>query len=125
MCGMPASYFCIKAFSETGLNGWPEEDGYATLFLHGDDDQIVSIADSAMLVYTYVTLGYAVVATDYAGLGTEGRHAYLDMLSNGTDVIKEISWTGSRPGLPQNRRQVIIPRHDDGQADKMIIFAYR
>jgi pimeloyl-ACP methyl ester carboxylesterase len=36
-------------------------------------------------------MGYAVVGTDYAGLGTEGRHAYLDMLSNGTDVIHSVS----------------------------------
>jgi len=37
-------------------------------------------------LYEYVLMGYAVVATDYTGLGSEGRHAYLDMLSNGTDV---------------------------------------
>jgi alpha-beta hydrolase superfamily lysophospholipase len=41
-------------------------------------------------LYEYVLMGYAVVATDYAGLGTEGRHAYLDMLSNGTDVINSV-----------------------------------
>jgi pimeloyl-ACP methyl ester carboxylesterase len=41
-------------------------------------------------LYEYVLTGYAVVATDYAGLGTEGRHAYLDMLSNGTDVINSV-----------------------------------
>ncbi len=35
-------------------------------------------------------MGYAVVATDYAGLGKEGRHAYLDMLSNGPDVINSV-----------------------------------
>jgi pimeloyl-ACP methyl ester carboxylesterase len=41
-------------------------------------------------LYQYVTLGYAVVATDYSGLGTDGRHAYLDMLSNATDVIHSV-----------------------------------
>jgi pimeloyl-ACP methyl ester carboxylesterase len=41
-------------------------------------------------LYEYVTLGYAVVATDYAGLGTPGRHAYLDMLSNATDVVNSV-----------------------------------
>jgi alpha-beta hydrolase superfamily lysophospholipase len=41
-------------------------------------------------LYEYVMLGYAVVATDYAGLGTEGRHAYLDMLSNATDVVNSV-----------------------------------
>ena len=35
--------------------------------------------------------GFAVVATDYEGLGTAGRHAYLDMVSNGADVIYSVS----------------------------------
>jgi hypothetical protein len=38
----------------------------------------------------YVGLGYAVVATDYAGLGTNFRHAAMDMQSNATDVINSI-----------------------------------
>jgi alpha-beta hydrolase superfamily lysophospholipase len=41
-------------------------------------------------LYAYAILGYAVVATDYAGLGTEGRHAYIDMVSHGTDVINSV-----------------------------------
>ncbi|MBZ5718921.1 MAG: lipase [Acidobacteriia bacterium] len=38
----------------------------------------------------YVNLGYAVVATDYAGLGTNFRNAAIDMDSNATDVINVI-----------------------------------
>ncbi len=49
MAGMPAGYFCIKAVSETD----PTEDlkklDVPTLIIHGDDDQILPIADSAML----------------------------------------------------------------------------
>ena len=49
MAGFPASYFCIKAFSETNLTGDLTKFDVPTLVLHGDDDQIVPIADSALL----------------------------------------------------------------------------
>jgi non-heme chloroperoxidase len=47
--GFPAAYFCIKAFSETDLTKDLMEINVPTLILHGDDDQIVPIADSALL----------------------------------------------------------------------------
>jgi non-heme chloroperoxidase len=49
MAGFPASYFCIKAFSETDLTEDLKKFDVPTLVLHGDDDQIVPIAASAML----------------------------------------------------------------------------
>ena len=49
MCGFPGSYFCIKAFSETDLTDDLKKFDVPTLVLHGDDDQIVPIADSALL----------------------------------------------------------------------------
>jgi non-heme chloroperoxidase len=49
MAGMPASYFCIKAFSETDMTEDLKKFDVPTLIIHGDDDQIVPIADSAML----------------------------------------------------------------------------
>lgn len=49
MAGFPASYFCIKAFSETDLTEDLKKVDVPTLILHGDDDQIVPIADSALL----------------------------------------------------------------------------
>jgi non-heme chloroperoxidase len=49
MAGMPASYFCIKAFSETDMTEDLKKIDVPTLILHGDEDQIVPIADSAML----------------------------------------------------------------------------
>jgi non-heme chloroperoxidase len=49
MAGFPASYFCIKAFSETDLTEDLKRIDVPTLILHGDDDQIVPIADSALL----------------------------------------------------------------------------
>lgn len=49
MAGMPASYFCVKAFSETDQTEDLRKMDVPTLILHGDDDQIVPIADSALL----------------------------------------------------------------------------
>jgi non-heme chloroperoxidase len=49
MAGFPASYFCIKVFSETDLNADLREFDVPTLILHGDDDQIVPIGASALL----------------------------------------------------------------------------
>ncbi len=47
--GFPASYFCIKAFSETDLTEDLKKFDVPTLVLHGDDDQIVPIGASALL----------------------------------------------------------------------------
>ena len=49
MAGMPASYFCVKAFSETDQTEDLKMIDKPTLILHGDDDQIVPIGASAML----------------------------------------------------------------------------
>jgi non-heme chloroperoxidase len=49
MAGFPASYFCIKAFSETDLTADLARFDVPTLVLHGDDDQIVPIEASGML----------------------------------------------------------------------------
>jgi non-heme chloroperoxidase len=49
MAGFPASYFCIKAFSETDLTEDCKKIDVPTLVLHGDDDQIVPFVASAAL----------------------------------------------------------------------------
>jgi non-heme chloroperoxidase len=49
MAGLPAAYFCIKAFSETDLTEDLKRFDVPTLILHGDDDQIVPIGASALL----------------------------------------------------------------------------
>ena len=49
MAGFPASYFCIKALSETDLTLDLGKFDLPTLTLHRDDDQIVPIGASAML----------------------------------------------------------------------------
>jgi non-heme chloroperoxidase len=49
MAGFPASYFCIKAFSETDLTEDLKRFDVPTLVLHGDADQIVPIGASALI----------------------------------------------------------------------------
>jgi non-heme chloroperoxidase len=44
-----AHYECIKAFSETDFTSDLKKIAVPVLVMHGDDDQIVPIADSAML----------------------------------------------------------------------------
>lgn len=47
--GIKAHYDCIKAFSETDFTEDLKKVDVPTLILHGDDDQIVPVADSALL----------------------------------------------------------------------------
>jgi non-heme chloroperoxidase len=49
VCGMKGAYDCIKAFSETDFSEDLKKFDVPTLILHGDDDQIVPIAASALL----------------------------------------------------------------------------
>ena len=89
-----ASGVVLLPYGRPPKGGWP-----LLAWSHGTSGVARSCAPSLMKwlfynwegLYEYVLMGYAVVATDYAGLGTEGRHAYLDMLSNGTDVIHSVS----------------------------------
>jgi non-heme chloroperoxidase len=47
--GYKGAYDCVKAFSETDLTEDLKRIDVPTLIIHGDDDQIVPIADSALL----------------------------------------------------------------------------
>jgi non-heme chloroperoxidase len=49
MAGFPASYFCIKAFSETDQTEDLKKINVPTLIIQGDDDQIVPFAASGQL----------------------------------------------------------------------------
>jgi non-heme chloroperoxidase len=49
MAGFPASYFCIKAFSESDTTEDLKKFDVPTLILHGDDDQIVPIGSAALM----------------------------------------------------------------------------
>ena len=47
--GLKAAYDCVKAFSETDLTEDLKKFDIPTLIIHGDDDQIVPIAASALI----------------------------------------------------------------------------
>jgi non-heme chloroperoxidase len=49
LCGFPAAYDCIKAFSETDFTEDLKKFDVPTLVLHGDDDQIVPIVAAGLL----------------------------------------------------------------------------
>ena len=63
----------------------------------------------------YVNLGYALVATDYTGLGTSFRNAFLDAPSNAMDVIASIP--AARQALPQiGSRWIVMGAAEGGLA---------
>jgi non-heme chloroperoxidase len=74
MGGIKAHYDCIKAFSETDFTEDLKKIDVPVLVLHGDDDQIVPIADSAPLSAKLVKHGTLKV---YKGLphGMATTHA--------------------------------------------------
>ena len=101
--------------------GQPPRDGWPLLaWSHGTSGVANNCAPSLMRslfynwegLYEYVMLGYAVVATDYAGLGTGGRHAYLDMLSNATDVVNSVP--AAHAAVPDLSQKWLVVGHSQG-----------
>ena len=101
--------------------GQPPRDGWPLLaWSHGTSGVANNCAPSLMRslfynwegLYEYVMLGYAVVATDYAGLGTEGRHAYLDMPSNATDVVNSVP--AAHAAVPDLSQKWVVVGHSQG-----------
>ncbi|MGA7295267.1 MAG: hypothetical protein WBW53_15725 [Terriglobales bacterium] len=60
---------------------------------------LMSNLHSGPFLGMYVNLGYAIVATDYLGLGTVFRNAYVDVGSNASDVMYSVP--AARAALPQ------------------------
>jgi non-heme chloroperoxidase len=80
-----AHYECIKAFSETDFTDDLRAISVPTLVMHGDDDQIVPIADSALLSSKLLKNGYLKVYEKYPH-GMCSTHA--DVLNR--DLLKFI-----------------------------------
>jgi Secretory lipase len=67
------------------------------------------------LLSMYVNLGYAVVGTDYTGLGTRFRNASSDEISNATDVIYSVP--AAHAAVPQlGSRWIAVGEAEGGQA---------
>ena len=60
----------------------------------------------------YASLGYAVVASDYAGLGTNFPHAVFDTRSNALDLIYSIP--AARAALPQLGKKWVVAGYFQG-----------
>lgn len=69
-----------------------------------------------------IAAGYAVVATDYAGLGTPGQHAYLNKIPQANDVIYSIPAARQAAALANwgDAPEVRDYLHDSQSADKPI-----
>jgi non-heme chloroperoxidase len=94
MAGFPASYLGIKAWSETDLTEDLKRFDVPTLILHGDGDQIVPIADSAILSAKLVK---NVILKLYPGLPHGMCQTHKDLVN--ADLLEFI-------GKAQKRSQV-------------------
>ena len=103
MAGFPASYFCIKAFSETDLTEDLKRFDVPTLILHGDDDQIVPIGASALLSSKIVKDAKLVV---YKG----APHGMCTTLKDRVnDEFPGLFWPSDRAGGPTSRALAARP----------------
>lgn len=110
-----ASGVVLVPYGQPPKHGWP-----LLAWSHGTSGVANHCAPSLMKslfynwegLYEYIMLGYAVVATDYAGLGTEGRHAYLDMLSNATDVVNSVP--AAHAAVPDLSQKWLVVGHSQG-----------
>jgi pimeloyl-ACP methyl ester carboxylesterase len=64
------------------------------------------------LLSMYVGRGYAVVASDYSGLGTNFRHSAFDFRSNATDVIYSVA--AARAAVPQLGSKWVVAGYSEG-----------
>jgi len=99
---------------EPPAGGWP-----VIAWAHGASGVARSCAPSLMrnvghgpFLSMYVGLGYAVVATDYTGLGTDFRNAFSDGPSNATDLIASIP--AARAAMPQLGARWILISEAEG-----------
>jgi pimeloyl-ACP methyl ester carboxylesterase len=63
-------------------------------------------------LWPMVRAGFAVVATDYHGLGTEGPHQYVNKLAQAHDVIYSVS--AARTAIPALSKRWVVVGHSQG-----------
>ncbi len=99
----------------TPPGGWP-----VIAWAHGTSGVARQCAPSLMKdvyygeegLFPMVRAGYAVVATDYRGLGSEGPHQYVNKLAQGYDVIFSIP--AARAAAPQLGARWVVDGHSQG-----------
>lgn len=98
---IPVSGVVLTPAGKAPPGGWP-----VIAWAHGFTGLARQCAPSLMrnlehgpFLSMYVKLGYAVVATDYAGLGVAAPSASIDTISHATDLL--YSFVAARAALPQ------------------------
>jgi non-heme chloroperoxidase len=97
LAGHKAVYDCIKAFSETDLTEDLKRIDVPTLILHGDDDQIVAIQDSALLSSKIIKGAILKVVPG----APHGMCSTFDLLCSVT--LRALEKRGSRPARRARR----------------------
>lgn len=101
--------------------GAPLADGWPVIaWAHGTSGVARACAPSAMKdvyygdegLFPMVRAGYAVVATDYHGLGTTGAHQYSNRTAQANDVIFSIP--AARAAVPSLGRRWVVDGHSQG-----------
>ena len=95
--------------------GWP-----VIAWAHGTSGVARQCAPSLEKDLTYgeeglfpmVRAGFAVVATDYHGLGTEGPHQYVNKIAQARDVIYSVP--AARTAVPALGRRWVVDGHSQG-----------
>jgi pimeloyl-ACP methyl ester carboxylesterase len=95
--------------------GWP-----VIAWAHGTSGVARLCAPSAMKDVYYgaeglmpmVAAGFAVVATDYHGLGTEGPHQYVNKIAQSRDVVYSIP--AARAAVPSLGAKWVVDGHSQG-----------
>jgi pimeloyl-ACP methyl ester carboxylesterase len=75
-----------------------------------DDERLVSYAYP--LLRRWLKAGYAIVRTDYEGLGTPGVHPFLVGTSEGRSVLDAVR--AARADVPKLGKRVVIAGHSQG-----------
>ncbi len=95
-------------------DGWP-----VIAWAHGTSGIARQCAPSLMKDVYYgdklmpmVSAGYAVVATDYSGYGTDGAHRYMDKYAQTNDVVFSIP--AARQAVPELGHGWVVDGHSQG-----------
>jgi len=113
--GVATSAFVLVPAGTPPPGGWP-----VIAWAHGTSGVGRQCAPSLMKDYYYGELGlaeflragFAVVGTDYHGLGTPGLHQYVDKIAQVNDVIYSVP--AARAAVPSLGRRWVADGHSQG-----------
>ncbi|MBS0393317.1 MAG: alpha/beta hydrolase [Proteobacteria bacterium] len=110
-----SSAFVVVPAGQTPPDGWP-----VIAWAHGTSGVARRCAPSLMADLYYgdlglldmVRAGYALVAPDYHGLGTPGRHQYISKIAQARDVIYAVP--AARQAVPELGVRWVVDGHSQG-----------